>query len=252
MAIRRKSFVAFRVAERRGPGVRAQAVAERWLLRRVRMCGFAAPSNETIDALVRMGGAEDRYAGACALDALIRRGCLEQLDGILFLSREGEKEARGAAERWQELGDPPVPIPDRHLPTVVWSEADFETLTPPHEEVCCAQPTETGDDMSIYALANERFSLDDPDAGRKFVENLDRRKVRLAFSEACAQFACETPEDKEKLRSFLLGMEMDGLIVEVLSNLYCRPDMTQGSRDPDRLEKAVGTLRELRKRARRP
>ena len=45
--------------------------------------------------------------------------------------------------------------------------------------------------MSYHdAPEHARFSLDDPEAGRKLAENLDARTVRLAFSEVCMHFEC--------------------------------------------------------------
>lgn len=93
--------------------------AERWLLRRVRLCGFAAPGNETLDAAVRNVGV-DREEAAEALASLLKRGWLSQLDGILFLTREGQDAAETAARLAPLLGDPPVPIPESHLPEILW------------------------------------------------------------------------------------------------------------------------------------
>lgn len=96
---------------------------------------------------------------------------------------------------------------------------------------------------SLFPPEKERFSLDDPDAGRKLIENLDRRRVRLAFSELCWHFRCYDYDEKMRLRSFLLNLEIDGSIVEVLSNLYCRPALTGGTSDAESVAKAEKLLR---------
>jgi len=102
-----------------------------------------------------------------------------------------------------------------------------------------------------FSPASARFSLDDPDAGRKLVENLDVRKVRLAFSELCWHFRCEDYDEKMRLRAFLLDLSMTGEIVEVLSNLYCRPSLTGGSSSSSARRKAIKHLRTTARRARK-
>ena len=101
------------------------------------------------------------------------------------------------------------------------------------------------------APEKERFSLDDPDAGRKLIGNLDVRKVRLVFSELCWHFRCEDHDEKMRLRAFLLDLSMTGEIVEVLPNLYCRPSLTGGSSDPAARRKAIKQLRKTTMTARR-
>lgn len=105
---------------------RPDVTAERWLLRWLKACGFAAAGNETFDAAVRAGGAPDRLAAAEALAALLRMGFAVQASGILFLSAEGHRAAAAARRFAARLGEPPVPVPDSRLPSVTWSDADFE------------------------------------------------------------------------------------------------------------------------------
>ncbi len=72
----------------------------------------------------------------------------------------------------------------------------------------------------------ERFSLDDPKAGRKLAENLDARKVRVDFAELCMHFDCVEPEDKIRLHAKLAEWVLDRLIVEADRRLYCRPALS--------------------------
>lgn len=74
------------------------------------------------------------------------------------------------------------------------------------------------------------FSWDDPEAGRKLVENLDRRRVRLQVIEFCWHFGIPTPDGMDRLRAkaFLDDLCRRGELVEPVSGLYCRPDMTGG------------------------
>lgn len=97
----------------------------------------------------------------------------------------------------------------------------------------------------------ERFSLDDPEAGRKLVENLDARKVRLAFSEICWHFRCTEYDEKMRLRNFLIGLDSQGLVLEVLPNLYCRPALSGGSSDAASVRKAAKKIARIR-RVRQP
>ncbi len=201
-------------------------LAERWLLRRIRLCGFAAPSNETIDAAVRAGAAVSRLAGAEALEALMRLGLLEQIDSILFLTKAGQTAAEVASRFARQLGEPAVPLPETHLPTVTWVDADFDLIeTVPETATVARKPKEVS--MSFFRSPEEEiFSLDDPEAGRKLAKNLDKRKVRLDFSELCAHFQCGTYEEKSRLRNFLIALDAQDILVEVMPNLYCRPALT--------------------------
>lgn len=74
------------------------------------------------------------------------------------------------------------------------------------------------------------FSIDDPEAGRKLVENLDRRRVRLQVIEACWHFGFKSPDglDRMRVKAFLDGLCRRGELVKVAGGLYCRPDMTAG------------------------
>jgi len=227
-------------------------VAERWLLRYVSLRGFAIPGNETFDAAIRAGGASDRMGAATALDALLRLRLLVQAGPVVMLTREGERAAAEAARFAASLGEPSVPIPDSHLPTVVWAEADFETddgagVDKPREtRMLQARPKQEEPMKTAVALERERFSLDDPEAGRKLVANLDARKVRLVFSELCWHFQCESYYQKERLRAFLLELSMDGEVLEVLPNLYCRPALAHGSSGAT-LEKAAKKIKRIRR-----
>lgn len=94
----------------------------------------------------------------------------------------------------------------------------------------------------------ERFSLDDPEAGRKLAANLDARKVRLAFSELCWHFRCDGLEDKILLRALLETLKSEGTIVEPELKLFCRPALAHGAIGPKR-RKAIAKLKRIVRRA---
>ncbi|HTK59771.1 MAG TPA: hypothetical protein VL283_01055 [Candidatus Baltobacteraceae bacterium] len=94
-----------------------------------------------------------------------------------------------------------------------------------------------------------RFSLDDPEAGRKLVENLDRRRVRIQVVEMCWHFGYPFPSEavRSRVKAFLDGLCAKGEMVQPVGGLYCRPDMTSGSASVvDAVKKLVG-LRELQR-----
>jgi len=103
----------------------------------------------------------------------------------------------------------------------------------------------------IESREKERFSLDDPEAARKLVENLDARKVRLAFSELCWHFRCTDYDEKMRLRAFLIELDSQGLVLEVLPNLYCRPALSGGSSDAKSVRKAAKKIARIRRARRR-
>jgi len=93
-----------------------------------------------------------------------------------------------------------------------------------------------------------RFSLDDPEAGRKLIENLDRRRVRLQVIEMCWHFGYPFPgnEVRSRVKAFLDGLCAKGELVQPAGGLYCRPDMTQGRAS---VEQAVKELAEIHVKA---
>lgn len=99
----------------------------------------------------------------------------------------------------------------------------------------------------IESRETERFSLDDPEAARKLVENLDARKVRLAFSEMCWHFRCTDYDEKMRLRNFLIELDSQGLVLEVLPNLYCRPALSGGRSDAESVRKAAKKIARIRR-----
>jgi hypothetical protein len=98
-----------------------------------------------------------------------------------------------------------------------------------------------------HVRALERFSLDDPDAGRKLAANLDARKVRLAFSELCRHFGCDDVGERARLRAFLETLKADGTLVEPELKLFCRPALAHGATGPKR-RKAIAEAKRLARR----
>lgn len=99
----------------------------------------------------------------------------------------------------------------------------------------------------IAAPEYERFSLDDPEAGRKLIENLDRRKVRLAFSELCWHFRCDDYDERSRLREFLRGLHDARLVIEVLPHLFCRPALAHGATGHARRKAVAKAKRHFRR-----
>lgn len=98
---------------------------------------------------------------------------------------------------------------------------------------------------SLYLLAP--FSLDDPEAGRKLIENLDRRQVRVQVGEMCWHFgiAFPTEEDRVNVRAFLCRLVEKGDLVEAAGGLFCRPELREGKAT---VEEALNTLAALSRR----
>lgn len=99
----------------------------------------------------------------------------------------------------------------------------------------------------VFAPEHERFSLDDPEAGRKLVENLDRRKVRLAFSELCWHFDADGYDERARLRVLLEALKVDGVLVEPEQKLFCRPALAHGQSGTNR-RKAIAQVKRLARR----
>ena len=98
-----------------------------------------------------------------------------------------------------------------------------------------------------FGPENERFSLDDPEAGRKLAANLDARKVRLAFSELCRHFGCDDLEDKLRLRALLETLKADGTLVEPEVKLFCRPALARGATGAARRKAVAKAKRHFRR-----
>lgn len=95
----------------------------------------------------------------------------------------------------------------------------------------------------------ERFSLDDPEAGRKLLANLDARKVRLAFSELCWHFRCDDIEDRIRLRTLLETLKSDNALIEPELKLYCRPALAHGATGSAHRKALAKAKRHFRRRA---
>lgn len=82
--------------------------------------------------------------------------------------------------------------------------------------------------------AQQRFSLDDPEAGRKLLANFDARKVRLDFADLCWHFRAESYDDKMRLLALLAKLKEDGTLLEAAPRLYCRPSLRGGLSDEEK------------------
>ncbi|WKZ29021.1 MAG: hypothetical protein QY323_05870 [Patescibacteria group bacterium] len=100
------------------------SVAERWLMRYLRLLGFCVAGHETFEAAARAGAAEDDLEAAEAFSLLRRRGWVAHANGAFFLTRDGQAAAEAIAMLSRQLRDPAVPIPERFLPRLAWTDDD--------------------------------------------------------------------------------------------------------------------------------
>jgi hypothetical protein len=96
------------------------------------------------------------------------------------------------------------------------------------------------------------FSIDDPEAGRKLVENLDHRRVRVQVIEVCWHFGFKSPDglDRMRIKAFLDDLCARGEMVQPIAGLYCRPDMTVGRASVEEAMKKLEGLRDVKARLR--
>jgi len=94
------------------------------------------------------------------------------------------------------------------------------------------------------------FSIDDPEAGRKLIENLDSRRVRVQIIEVCWHFGFSSPDglDRMRIKTFLDDLCARGELVQAVAGLYCRPDMTGGRASVEEAVKQLEGLRDMKRR----
>jgi hypothetical protein len=99
--------------------------------------------------------------------------------------------------------------------------------------------------MPTHYESLRSLSLDDPEAGKKLIENLDGRQIRLDIRDLCREIGIESPSatDFQRAMAFLDGLCAAGELVKEYG-LYCRPDMKKGRPS---VKEAIQRLTILRK-----